>query len=86
MRITSKKVELSFIPVRIQKLRDFGREHRMHSNKGSLKNATICMKIISFMFDLRADLDVKAYLNEHGGTLLDLILRAIKCYISEKKK
>ena len=82
MLIKSKKVLLSFIPARITKLRNFGREHRMQSTQGNLKNGTICMKMLNFMLDLREDDDIAKYLNKHGGTLFDLILRALKKYIS----
>ena len=81
MSIKSIRVNLSFIPKRLNKLRAFGKEHLMRSNRG-LKDATICMKIIDFILDLRWDPDIQAYLKKHGGTLLDLIRRAVRKYIS----
>ena len=85
MTIQSKKVLLSIIPGRVKKLMEIGRENRMHCINGSLKHATICSKIITFFIEVHSDPDVKAHLEKSGGTLLDLILRALKRYITEKR-
>ena len=82
MPTTSKKVQITFPPYQIKKLREHGSEHGMQSMQGSLQNGTICMKIISFIFDLRSDIEVQKYLEKNGGTLHDLILRALKQYIT----
>ena len=82
MSITSKKVKLSFIPIKLRRLLEFGREHRMQSRDGSLKPGKIIMDIIDFFLDIRQDADIQKYLKRHGGTMLDLILRALKRYIS----
>lgn len=82
MPIKSIRVGLSFIPNKLARLRQFGKEHHMRSNRGSLKDATICTKIIDFILELRWDPDVQRYLKSNGGTLLDLILRAVKKYIA----
>lgn len=84
MPIKSKRVELSFIPAHVNTLLDFGRTHGMHSWQGVLKIGAICRKIIDFMLRLYKDEEVDAYLQAHGGTLFDLILRAVKQYICEK--
>ena len=85
MPIKAKKVLLSFIPGRVVKLRAYGAEHRMHTTQGGLKNGTICMKIINFMLDVRADADIQKFLKDNGGSFHDLVLRALKKYIAEKK-
>ena len=81
MPIKSIRVNLSFIPKRLDRLRAFGKEHLMRSTRG-LQDATICMRIIDFILELRWDPEVQAYLKMNGGTLLDLIRRAVKQYIS----
>ena len=78
-----ERVNLSFIAGRLRRLRDFGREHRIRATNGSLQNASICMQMITFLLDLRADADVDKYLRENGGTLFDLILRAVKKFIED---
>lgn len=78
-----ERVNLSFIPGRLRRLRDFGSEHRMQETNGSLQNAPICMRMITFLLDLREHEDVDKYLRENGGTLFDLILRAVKKFIED---
>ena len=82
MPVKSKPVKLSFIPGRLKRLLEFGAEHRWQSTNGSLNAGFIVMRIIEFVLDLRSDPDVRKYLDRHGGTLLDLILRAVKRYTS----
>ena len=82
MPIKAKQVKLSFIPGRFKRIIDFGREHRYQSANGSLNAGFIVMRTIEFVLDLRSDPDVRKYLDRHGGTLLDLILRAVKRYTS----
>lgn len=77
------RVNLSFIAGRLKRLRDFGREHRMQSTNGSLQDASICMKMITFLLDLRANEKVDKHLRENGGTLFDLILRAVEKFIED---
>jgi len=83
MPVTSKSVKLSFIPGRLKRLLNFGKMHRMQSRSGELHPGKISMDIIEFVLDLRDNPDVKKYLAKHGGTFLDLILRALKQYISK---
>lgn len=78
------RVNLSFIPGRLKRVRDFGREHRMHANNGSLQDASVCMQMIVFLLDLRADGDVDKYLREKGSTLHDFILRSVKEFMEEE--
>ena len=80
MPIKSIRVNLSFIPKRLDRLRAFGKEHLMGSS-----SATICMRIIDFVLELRWDPDVQEYLKLNGGTLLDLIRRAVKKHVSSDK-
>ena len=82
MPIQSKVVKISFIPGRLKRLLNFGREHRMQSRSGELQPGHISMDIIEFILDMRDDPDVQGYLDRHGGTLLDLIQRALKRYTS----
>ena len=84
MPVTSKAVKLSFIPGRLKRLLNFGREHRMQTRSGELQPGEISMNLIEFLLDIRDDPDIQKYLNRHGGTFLDLILRALKQYISGK--
>ena len=78
------QVQLSFIPSRHKKLLDLGREHRMQTSQGTLKSATIAMNLIDFLIELRHTPTIKSILDREGGTLLDLIKRAIHQYINSK--
>jgi len=40
------------------------------------------MDIIEFILDTRDDPDIQTYLDRHGGMFTDLILRAVKRYVS----
>ena len=82
MPVTSKVVKLSFIPGRLKRIILFGGEHRLQMPSGELHPGRICRHIIEFILDLRADPDIQKYLDKHGGTFLDLILRAVKRYVS----
>ncbi len=74
------QVQLSFIYGRHQKLLDLGREHRIQTSQGTLKSATIAMNFIDFLIDLRHSPLVTEILDKEGGTLLDLIQRALHQY------
>ena len=74
------QVQLSFIYGRHQKLLDLGREHRLQTSQGTLKSATIAMNFIDFLIDLRHSPLVTEILDKEGGTLLDLIQRALHQY------
>ena len=74
------QVQLSFIYGRHQKLLDLGREHRIQTSQGTLKSATIAMNFIDFLIDLRHSPEIKSSLDREGGTLLDLIKRALHQY------
>ncbi len=80
--IESKKVQISFIPARFERLLQFGKQDYIIATNGSLKAAGICMKIISLVLDMHQDPEIQRHLQESGGTLLDLILRAVKKYVS----
>ncbi len=82
MPIMPRRVESSFIPAYFKKILKFGREHNFRARNGELKPGSIVRRIIEFILDLRSDPDVEIYLNQHGGTLLDLICRAVKKYVS----
>ena len=82
MPIIPRRVESSFIPAYFRKLLKFGREHNYQARNGKFKPGSIVRRIIEFILDLRSDPDVDIYLNQHGGTLLDLIRRAVKKYVS----
>ena len=52
----------------------------MQTAQGTLKNATICMKIIDFILDLRHDPIYNRILNHEGSTLFTLIIKALGEY------
>ena len=79
------QVQLSFIQGRHQKLLDLGREHRMHTSQGTLKSATISMNLIDFLIDLRHNPEINENLDKEGGTLLDLIQRALHQYKNQRR-
>lgn len=83
MPIQSIKVQLSFIPKRLERMREFGKKQLWKKSGRELKNATVGMNIIEFVLDTSSDPDVQKYLNKHGGTFLDLVLRALKKYIDD---
>ena len=85
MSIRAKPIKLSFVPVRLKRLLDFGREHRMQARSGVLHPGKIIMDIIEFILDVRDDPDIQSYLDREGGTFIDLILRALKKYISDEE-
>ena len=84
MPIKSKRVNLSISPNKEKPILDAGRQNRLYNQNGSLSLTTICTQIVYFILDLQADVEVAAHLRDNGGTLFDLIRRAIKRYISEK--
>ena len=83
MPIESKKTLLSLIPNRVPKILDIGRENRMHSDNGSLCLATVCRKLVYYLVELHTNAEVRAYLQNNKGTLLDLIDRGVHKIISE---
>lgn len=78
MPVKSKRVNLSIHPNTIRRIIDVGRQNRLQERDGSLKITAICTKIVYFFLDLYKDPDVLSYLEKNGGTLFDLILRAIQ--------
>ena len=50
------------------------------TSQGTLKSATIAMNFIDFLIDLRHSPSVTEILDKEGGTLLDLIQRALHQY------
>ena len=83
MPVKSKRVNLSISPNKEKPILDAGRQNKLQSDDGSLSLTTICAKIVYFVLDLQADVAIDAYLEKNGGTLFDLIRRAVKRYISE---
>ena len=79
------QVQLSFIAGRHQKLLELGQEHRMQTSQGTLKSATITMNLVDYLIDLRHSPDIVEILNREGGTLLDLIRRALHQYKNERR-
>ena len=78
------QVQLSFIHGRVIKLRDFGRDHRMQTSQGTLKNATIAMNIIDFILDLYYDPLTIRFLQDVGGRFLEHLNAAWWQYLSSK--
>ena len=83
MPIKSKRVGLSISPNKEKPILSAGRQNRLYNPNGSLSLTTICTQIVYFVLDLQADKEIDAHLQENGGTLFDLIRRAVKHYISE---
>ncbi len=79
------QVQLSFIGGRHKKLIEFGREHRMHTSHGTLKSAAITMNVADFLIDLRHNPEITEILDREGGTLLDLIQRALHQYKNQRR-
>ena len=82
MPIKSERINLSVPPSRLKKIIQVGRENLLQSRDGSLQKTNICTELVFFILDVHSDPDVEAYLKRHGGTLLDLIRRALKRYVS----
>ena len=82
MPIIPRRVESSFIPSYFNKILNHGREHHYQARNGSLKPGSIVRQSIEFILDLRGDPAVERHLKHHGGTLFDLILRAVKRHVS----
>ena len=86
MPVNPKNLKISLIPRKYQRLLEFGREHRMHTLRGTLNAGSIGRKVIEFLLDLRVRKDIEDHLKTHGGTFLDLIDRALKNYITNSSK
>ena len=78
MPAKSKRINLSISPNRIRKLRDVGRQNRLHSTDGSLKDTVICAKLVNFFMELSSDADVQQYLEKNRETLFELIEKSVK--------
>lgn len=85
MPVKSKRVNLSISPNRELPIIEAGRKNKLQGRNGSLSLTTICTEIVYFILDLQADAEIAAYLEKNGGTLFDLIRRAVKRYISENQ-
>ena len=86
MPIQSKRVNLSILPAKISKIMDAGRVNRLQVRGSSLSLTRICTDIVYFFLEIHADADVQAYLKKDGGTLFDLIRRAIKRFIESENQ
>lgn len=73
-------VLLSFIPGRFEELREFGREHKMHSKKGTLKNGTIARNMVDFILDMRHDPTIARIVEREHIPVLSLIEKAMSEY------
>ena len=86
MPIQSKRVNLSILPAKISKIMDAGRVNRLQVRGSSLSLTRICTDIVYFFLEIHADADVQTYLKKDGGTLFDLIRRAIKRFIESENQ
>ena len=77
-------VLLTFIPGRLEKMRELGREHHIISSTGILKNATICMSMINLLVDLRNDETVSKIITREGIPLMPLVKKAVSQYAASK--
>ena len=84
MPIKSRRVNLSITPNRTTPILEAGRQNRMQDTEGALRLTTICTRIVYFFLSLY-DSEVKKFLREEGGTLVDLIPRALKFYINASR-
>ena len=78
-----KRVNLSIPKNRISKILDIGRQTLLRANDKKLKLTTICTSFVFFILEIYNDPDVQAYLKKTGGTLFDLIRRAVKAYVEK---
>ena len=76
------RVNLSVSPSRIRSALKFGDEQGMRAESGRLFMSSIFMNIITSILDLYMDPELKAYLNEKGGTFLSLIHESVRNHIS----
>ena len=82
MPLKSKRVNLSINPNKVKSILHTGRENRLQNRDGALRLTTICTEIVYFISGLQSEDEIAAQLREEGGTLFDLIRRAVKSYIS----
>lgn len=68
----SIKVKLSFVYGRIQKLLQFGREHRIRTAAGTIKKATVAQHIVDEVLDIRFDPVFSKIIEKEGITVLDM--------------
>lgn len=76
--IEAKRINLSVPPARLKKIRKFAQDHSMFD----APDATVCSNMICFLLALYDDPDIESYLSEHNATILDLIKRSLKSYLS----
>ena len=81
----SIQVQISLVVGQVRRLLNYGRSQRMQCNNGTLWRGTITRKIVEFMLWLYDREDVREHLEEHGGTLHDLIDRSVTQYIASKR-
>lgn len=85
MPVKSKRVNLSISPNKEKPILEAGRQNKLYATNGSLSLTTICAQIVYFVLDLQTDDEIASYLRKNGGTLFDLIRRAVKRHISENQ-
>ena len=68
----SIKVKLSFVYGRIQKLLQFGREHRIRTGAGTIKKASVAQHIVDEVLDIRYDPVFSKIIEEKGINMLDM--------------
>ena len=78
------KVLLSFMPIFIRQLRDFGAEQGWFTSQNTLKNATIAGNIVLFILKLRKDPVVHQILRKESTLLFSLILRELNRHAAVK--
>ena len=82
MPVKATRVENSYSPGHLNRLLTFGRKHNLQSTDGKLRPSKIQAYIINYVLGMDDDTDVQNYLERHGGTVVDLIRRAVKRYVS----
>ena len=78
------QVQLSFIPGRLKKLREFANEHGWKASIGATKNAQAAMNIVNFILDLRHDPIYEKIITHERYNFLTLISNALYEYATRK--
>ena len=77
-------VLLSFIPGRLEKMRQIGKDHGWRTSTGNYKNATISGNIIDFIIDLRHDPVYSKIVEKEGIPILHLLKRSLHQYAAAR--
>lgn len=68
----SIRVQLFFIYGRIQKLLQFGKEHRIMTSSGAVKKSSVAKNIVDEVLDIRFDPVFGKIIEDEGINMLDM--------------